>query len=66
MRKKKCIDTFLFLLTFLLLFFSFLLSFGLGSLGFLEAGCVSASSFAFILRVRELLLTCYPLVMSAD
>lgn len=62
----KKIVTFCFLLTFLLLFFSLFLAFSFGTLGFLEAGCVSAASFAFILRVRELLLTRYPLVMSAD
>lgn len=63
---EKWVDTFCFLLTFLLLFFSLFVSFGFGSLDFLEAGCVSAASFAFILRVRELLLARYPLVMSTD
>lgn len=63
---KKWVDTFCFLLTFLLLFFSLFVSFSFGSLDFLEAGCVSAASFAFVLRVRELLLARYPLVMSTD
>lgn len=64
--KKKWVDTFCFLLTFLLLFFSLFVSFGFGSLDFLEAGCVSAASFAFIFRVGKLLLARYPLVVSAD
>lgn len=66
MKKKKIIDTFWFLLSFLLLFFSLFVSFCFGSLGFFEAGRVSPASFSFILGVGELFLACYPLVMSAD
>lgn len=64
--KKKTIDTFCFLLTFLLLFFSLLLSFCFGSLGFLEADRVPPASFSLVLGVGELFLAGYPLVMSAD
>lgn len=65
-KKKKLIDTFCFLLTFLLLFFSLFVSFCLGSLGFFEAGRVSPPSFSFVLGVGELFLARYPLVVSAD
>lgn len=64
--KKKIIDTFCFLLTFLLLFFSLFVSFRFGSLGFFEAGRVSPASFSLVLGVGELFLARYPLVMSAD
>lgn len=64
--KKKIIDTFCFLLTFLLLFFSLLLSFRFGPLGFFEADRVSPASFSLVLGVGELFLARYPLVVSAD
>lgn len=64
--KEKWIDTFCFLLTFLLLFFSLFVSLSLGPLDLLEAGCVPAAAFAFVLRVGELLLAGYPLVVGAD
>lgn len=65
-KKIKIIDTFCFLLTFLLLFFSLFVSFCFGSLSFFEGGRVSPASFSFVLRVGELFLAHYPLVMGAD
>lgn len=64
--KKKMIVTFCFLLPFFLLFFSLLLSFCFGSLGFFEADRVPPASFSLVLGVGELFLARYPLVVSAD
>lgn len=66
MMKKKMKVTFCFLLPFLLLFFSLLLCFRFGSLGFLEADRVPPASFSLVLGVGELFLARYPLVVSAD
>lgn len=66
MIRREKVDTFWFLLTFLLLFFSLFLSFRFDPLGLFEAGYIPAASFAFILGVGELLFACYPLVMSSD
>lgn len=59
--------SFLFITCFLLLTLFVFLS--LGSLGLLEAGCISASApltLSLVLRVRELLVTCYPLIVGTD